>query len=177
LKSQKLKSSLFVRKGGELSLSGPALVELLRAVLDKGKPFRFRAKGSSMSPFVKDGDIITVSPLTGDLPRLGEVVAYISAETGRLIVHRVIGKRGECCLIRGDSAGEKQEWVAEAYILGRVTRVERNGKMVSLGLGPERRLIAFLSRRRLSWKLAHLFGRILRALYDRRRGFARVNSP
>ena len=177
MKSQKLKPSLFARKGGELSLSGPALVELLRAVLYKGKPFRFRAKGFSMSPFVMDGDIITVSPLTGDLPRLGEVVAYISAETGRLIVHRVIGKRGKGCLIRGDSAWEKQDWVTEAYILGRVTRVERNGKPVGLGLGPERRLIALLSRRRLSWKLVHLFGRILQALYSRCEGFARVNSP
>ncbi len=176
MKSQGLNPALFVRKGGELPLSGSALLELLQAVLDKGKPFRFCAKGSSMSPFVKDGDIITVSPLSGLSPRLGDVVAYISAETGRLIVHRVIGRRGECCLIRGDSAQEKQDCVAEAYILGRVTRVERNRKTVGLGLGPERRLIALLNRRRLSWKLAHLFGRILRALYSRRRGFARVNS-
>jgi len=57
------KSALFNRKEGELQLSGPSLVELLRSVLDKGVPFRFQAKGFCMTPFIKDGDVITVFPL------------------------------------------------------------------------------------------------------------------
>ena len=172
MKSQGLNPSLFVRKGGELPLSGSALLELLRAVLDKGKPFRFRAKGSSMSPFVKDGDIITVSPLSGLSPRLGDVVAYVCAETGTLVVHRVVGRRGNCCLIWGDNAAEGCDLTPEANVLGRVTRVERNGKDVSLCLGSERFLIAFLRRRELSWKTAHLLWRIMRPMYHWIQGLA-----
>lgn len=170
MKSQKLKSSLFVRKGGELPLSGPALVELLRAVLDKGKPFRFRAKGFSMSPFVMDGDVITISPLGGVAPHLGEIAAYACAETGRLIVHRVAGKRGNSYLIMGDNNPEEHDLAPEANLLGRVTRVERNGRDVCLGLGPERLIIALLHRHRLSWKMAHLLGRMMRHLCGWRQG-------
>ena len=48
-------------KGG-LSLSGEALIELMRAVLARGLPFRFAARGFSMAPFIRDGDVISVSP-------------------------------------------------------------------------------------------------------------------
>jgi hypothetical protein len=176
LKSQGLKPSLFARRGGELSLSGPALTGLLRAVLDRGKPFRFQARGLSMSPLVRDSDIITVSPLSGSTPRFGEVVAYLSKEAGGFIVHRVIGKRGEAYLVSGDSAQKMQDWVAESDILGRVARVERNGGAVYFGLGPERIIIAFLRQNQLFWKLAHLLGRIIRPLYGRRQRLARVTS-
>lgn len=170
MKSQESKPLLFSRKCGELPLSGPALLELLRAVLDKGKPFRFRARGSSMSPFVKDGDVITVSPLSGAPPRLGEVVAYVFAGTGKLAVHRVIGRSADCYRIWGDNALEKQEPVPGSNVLGRVTQVERNGKNARLGLGPERILIALLCRHRLSRKTMHLFRRIVRPVYAWRQG-------
>jgi hypothetical protein len=170
LKSLERKPLLFTRKSGELPLSGPALAELLRAVLDKGKPFRFRAKGSSMSPFLKDGDVITVSPLAGAPPRLGEVVAYLLGETGKLAVHRVIGKRRDGYLIWGDNVLEKQERVPGVNVLGRVTRVERNGKDAGLGLGPERIVIALLRRYWLLRTAIHLFLRIARPVYGWRQG-------
>lgn len=161
------KPELFVRKGGELSLSGPALAELLRAVLDKGMPFRFRAKGFSMSPFVKDGDVITVSPLSGASPRLGDVVPCIGPETGKLFVHRVVGKRGDFCIIRGDNTPEADGLVSKANVLGRVTRVERDGKRVFLGLGPERLLIALLTRRGLLLPLLRPMWRLVRPVVRR----------
>jgi hypothetical protein len=64
-------------KGSELSLSGPALVKLLRAVLDKGAPVRFSAKGFSMSPFIKNEDVVTLSPLQDASPSVGDVIAFL----------------------------------------------------------------------------------------------------
>jgi hypothetical protein len=55
-------------KGSDLPLSGPALVHLLRAMMDKGAPVRFRAKGFSMSPFIKNKDVVTISPLQDNRP-------------------------------------------------------------------------------------------------------------
>ena len=64
----------------ELFLTGPVFIELLQATLAEGAPFTFRARGSSMHPFIKDGDVITVSPLGEDSPGLGDVVAFVQGE-------------------------------------------------------------------------------------------------
>ena len=135
----------FVRRVEDSTLSMPVLVELLRAVLERGQPFRFEAPGFSMSPFIQDSDAITVAPLSGAAPHLGDVVAFIRPETGKLVVHRVVGKQDGAFLIQGDNAEETDGPVPAANVLGRVTRVERDGKRVYLGLGPERYLIALLS--------------------------------
>ena len=161
------KPALFSKKGGELQLSGPDLIELLRAVLDKGAPFRFRAKGFSMSPFIKDDDVITVSPLTDDSTRYGDVVAFIRPEMKKLVIHRVVGKKGEYFHIKGDNITYTDELIPVANILGRVIRVERNGKEVFFGLGPERFLIAFLNRRGLLFPLFYPIWQIMRPIVRR----------
>ena len=137
------------------TLSGSALITLLQAVLDKGVPFRFQATGFSMIPFVRDGDVITVAPLAGGTPGLGDVVAFVRPNTGKLAVHRVVGNLSSAFLIRGDNTQETDGLVPAGNILGRVTRVERDGRRVYLGLGPERYPIAFLTRLgllRLLWR-------------------------
>jgi signal peptidase I len=161
LKSRMSEPSIFLNRGNELSLSGPALAELIQAVLDKETPFRFRAKGISMRPFIRHGDVITISPLSGNLPRCGDVVAFFRPVSKRLVVHRVVGRSDGFLLIKGDNAARDDGFIPTANILGCVTKVERNGKEVYLGLGPERFLIAFLTRRGLlfplllpMWKLA-----------------------
>jgi len=164
LSSQGTKPKFAVMKGSELFLSGPALVQLLRAVLDKGAPVRFRAKGFSMSPFIKNEDVVTLSPLQNASPGVGDVIAFVLQGTDKLCVHRVVRKDGDCCVTKGDNSSEADESVPRENILGFVTRVERDGKEVFLGLGPERFLIAFLGRRGLllplilpMWKVLRLF--------------------
>jgi len=167
LKPNGFKPALFRREDGALSLSGPVLSELLRAVLEKGVPCRFRANGFSMTPFIKDGDVVTVSPLFDTKPHLGDVLAFICSETKKLIIHRVVGKQGDSCVIRGDNTSEPDGLVPLANILGRVTRVNRNGKRIILGLGPERWLIAFLTPRKLLFPLMVPIWRIVRPLIGR----------
>lgn len=140
---------LFAAQAGELPLSGQALLSLMEAVLARGVPFRFRARGWSMSPFIRDGDVITVSPLRGARPRIGEVVAFTRPGEGNLVVHRVVGRPGAEVLVQGDSVPDCGDGIIPAEnLLGRVTRVERGGHDVWLGLGPERYAIAWLSRTR-----------------------------
>lgn len=143
------KPALFVKKGEDLSLSGQLLKELVRSVLDKGASFRFRSSGFSMSPFIKDGDVVTVAPLWGTTPGLGDVVVFTHPCTGKLVIHRVVGKRPDSYLIKGDNLPEGGDLVPKTNILGHVARVERDGQEVFLGLGLERFLIAFLTRRGL----------------------------
>ena len=54
-----------VVRGGEIVLQREDLAGLMRAVLEKGKAFRFEVRGASMRPVIRDGDVVTVSPLAG----------------------------------------------------------------------------------------------------------------
>lgn len=121
-----------------------------------------------MSPFIRDGDVITLAPtqLSGRNPRvptfsaalpdvepvvracgIGQVVAFVSPVSQRLVVHRIIGRHKSRFLIQGDNlSGLVADAVRQDDILGRVVRIERGRKRVWLGLGPERYVIAALSR-------------------------------
>ncbi len=147
---------------GEWLLSGPALIDLMQATLAKGVPFRLRARGSSMHPFVKGGDLIVVSPLKTRSPVLGDVVAFVQAE--RLVVHRVIAVSGNGYFMKGDATEGRDGPVPVASVLGLVTRVEREGERVLIGLGPERILIAMLARRGLALPLVRAAASFLRPI-------------
>lgn len=161
------KPALFSKAGGEAVLSGEALTELLRAVLDRDLPFRFQAKGSSMSPFIKNGDVITVAPVTRSLLHVGDVVAFTSPESDKLVVHRIIGKQTDSFLIQGDNISVADGVIPRARILGRVVKIEREGKSIVLGLVPGRRLIAFLVRRKLLIPLLSRMRKILHPIMRR----------
>jgi hypothetical protein len=138
-------SSAYSSQGGELALAGRAVLDLMQAVFRRGLPFRFRARGCSMEPLIADGDVISLTPLVRGEPHLGDVVAFIRPGPRQLVVHRVIAVRGNLCSIRGDS-GCDDGMIGRDHILGRVLCVERGARTVRGGLGPERFLIAFLSR-------------------------------
>lgn len=166
----KYKPAVYTERGYELSLANRPFKELLIDVLHKGAAFRFRAKGFSMSPFIKDSDVVTVAPVSEHKPRFGDVVVFINPDTEELIIHRVIGKRDNFhFFIRGDNLPTHKHLVPIPQILGSVKRVERDGRTVALGLGPEKALIALLSRRRLLLPLLLPVWRIIRPIL---RGFS-----
>ena len=138
-----------------VSLSGTALTDLLQAVVSRGSLFTLQAKGFSMSPFIRDGDIVTISPLHGTSPGVGDVVAFIHPAIKRVFIHRVVRKQGDLYIIKGDNSLEGDGPVLAAKILGFVTRVDRGNRRILLGLGPERQLIAFLSRKNFLLSLLH----------------------
>ena len=138
----------------------------MTAVMGKGRSFRFLAKGFSMSPFIKDGDVVTVSPFQGRKVRLGEVVAFISPQTQSLAVHRIISKQKTRFVLQGDNVPESDGTVSAEKILGFVEKVERQGKNINLGMGPERRVIAFLNRKGWLIRLRYVLWRLLRPFRD-----------
>ena len=144
-----------------LSSSG-LLSELVKDILSKDAECRLEAKGHSMSPFIKDGDVVTLSPLFDYLPGVGDVVAFIRPETGNLVIHRVIWEKGDSYLVSGGDASCVEGPIKKGSILGRVTKVERKGKKVLIGLGPERFLITFLARKGLLFPLLIPMWRLIR---------------
>ncbi len=146
---------------GELSLSSRALVELIRAVFEKGKPFRFRASGSSMKPTIKDGDIVTSASSTGRTLDLGDIVLFLRSGPGNPVVHRVVGRKKEGYLLKGDNSMYNDGLIAREQIIGIIKKVERDGKIMTRGLHRSRYLAAFLSRINLLQPIARLAGGII----------------
>ena len=148
-------------------LSSEDAAELVRGVLEQGVDCRIQVKGSSMTPFVRDGDVVTLAPASICPPRFGDVVACIHPVSGRLVVHRVVVRIHNKVFVRGDNRVCGEPPIAEDAVLGVVRRVERRGRLVRLGLGPERNLIAWLSRTGLLARIVFPVLRILRRMLRR----------
>jgi signal peptidase I len=103
-------------------------MELIEAVHEKGASFRFQARGFSMTPAIRDGDIITVSPLGDIMPRRGDVVAFRHPERPQMLVHRVLHAKEQKYYVKGDNCPEADGWIPAENVLGLITAVERRGK-------------------------------------------------
>jgi signal peptidase I len=136
----------FYNAEDEQSLPSSTFISLLKGVLEMGASFRFRANGASMTPFIKQGDLVTLSPYSGSTPRLGDVAAFFFPGTEKLTIHRVVGKKGNGYLLKGDNATAIDGVIPRENILARVKKVERGGKEIRSGLRQERYVIALLAR-------------------------------
>jgi signal peptidase I len=112
---------------------GAEMAQLVRAVHEKGAAFQFTVTGASMKPAVRHNDVVTLSPL-GDIPPMpGEVVAAAPAgdTSSRLVLHRVAAVKKGLFTIKGDNLRHPDAHVPLENISGVVTRIERQGKVIS----------------------------------------------
>ena len=161
-----------------MECSSLAFADLSTDLLMSGRSVRFRARGTSMSPLVRDGDIVLVRPVGAGSIRVGDL-AFCRIEPGRAIVHRVIRKQagpaGIRFTVQGDQRARPDGVIAEAEVFGRVVAINRDGVHIGTG-GPMARLLGWsmvlrsrgrLSRGgpyRLAWRLLKrlpLFSRYL----------------
>jgi hypothetical protein len=120
-----------------------------------------------MWPFIKDGDVITVSPSKEVRLLRGDIVAFVHPGNGRLAVHRIMREKDGGFDLKGDNVPEADGIVRRENILGVVSRIERRGKPVAFGFGRWKAFIALVSRcgvfsmrpRVLMLKARHLFSR------------------
>jgi hypothetical protein len=126
-------------------------IELLR----QRKSIRFRAPGRSMYPTIKENEVITVEPIEPSSINIGDIILY--RQDRSVVAHRVVRiiktELPPPCsleaehssnnnhpssvvprhsfLLRGDTwCQEDLKPVADAQILGKVIRVEKNGQYV-----------------------------------------------
>jgi hypothetical protein len=121
-----------------------AFAELAQDLLRAGKALRFEARGGSMAPLVRDGDVLLVRPADGGAVGIGDVVLCSSA-VGRILVHRVIGKRvtrqGRWFTVQGDALSRPDGEIPEAQVYGRVVAIKRG----PVGIDVQRPLMRMLS--------------------------------
>ena len=142
-------SESYVSNVDEGALLSPHLLELLEAALGEEVGFKLTAKGWSMLPSIRDGDILTVRSVSAPDIDVGTLVVFRSPETKMLIAHRIVGRVHDRYLMKGDNAFKADGAIPRQNILGVVTEVERKIKKVVWGLGFERHLLTFLNKTRI----------------------------
>lgn len=116
-------------------------ISIVQEVLGREKVLRFKAKGGSMSPFIRNGDVVEVVPLKGKT-NLGDIILYHSSYDNS-IIHRVIQRGKESIITKGDSVPSSDQPIFSKQVLGRVVAVEKNGWRMRLD-SPVGRLLNIL---------------------------------
>lgn len=128
---------------------------LAASVLEAGVSLQFQARGSSMTPTIRDGDTLLVSPVQAHELRVGHIVLCQTANE-KFVVHRILQRRrqqeGVSFLLKGDLCHCPDGWVDGSRILGRAIQVRRQGRMVRLQ-GPGQRLWGPLVAALSSWNV------------------------
>ncbi len=105
-------------------------------LLDSGRQVRFRAPGRSMQPTIRDGEIITVAPVSPAALKRGDIALY-RFRSG-VQAHRVVQVRpgkggGRSFILRGDAPGSPDETVPADQILGKAVALQRGPARIDLG--------------------------------------------
>jgi signal peptidase I len=119
-------------------LNGADFRELARNILRNGHQVHFRARGGSMYPFIKDGDVLEVTPYAEKLIiRCGDVL-LIETNTGKFLTHRVVNIKHhhgkDYYMIKSDASDSTDGWFRSENILGRVDVIERGSRRIWLTL-------------------------------------------
>jgi signal peptidase I len=121
-----------------VNYGGADFFGLADEILSKGKRLRFRARGGSMYPSIKNGDLVEVQPVQPSALRRGDLVLYHSGGN-RLVVHRVMSKsiRSDAAVLvtKGDSVRVPDSPVHQEEVLGRVVAIYKGGRRVQVGTG------------------------------------------
>ncbi len=114
-----------------ISVNSPDFTGLCLEILKDGQSIRFAANGLSMTPSIRDGEIVTVFPVDVRDLRIGDVVLY-RTPNNRLTAHRVVRRRvaesGVIFGMRGDASAACPEVVPGDRVLGRVAYAERGAR-------------------------------------------------
>jgi len=105
--------------------------ELARAALAEGQWLRLHVSSHSMSPLLRPGDELEVTPVNpADLPPGGLVVRAVPGDG--FIVHRLLDVRDGFVVTRGDSQPEADSPWPMSQLAGRVTAAWRAGRPIRL---------------------------------------------
>jgi hypothetical protein len=90
--------------------------------LQEGKTVKFRPHGNSMRPIIESGQLVTVEPLNGRVPEVGDTV--LCKVNGRQMLHKVtaIGSDGRYQV--SNNHGYVNGWCTLANVYGILTQVE-----------------------------------------------------
>ncbi|MBC7327387.1 GNAT family N-acetyltransferase [bacterium] len=109
------------------------LEPLIEESLKRGQRVRLTAKGSSMFPFIRNGDVVELESFNFQ-PKFGDILLIRRAD-GKYVMHRVVKVKGELFYLRGDSLNSLEGPFGKENIIGKVVRCYRGGRGFDLSRG------------------------------------------
>lgn len=101
--------------------------EWAEAELARKRNVAIRVKGNSMYPFLRsEKDEVLLSPCHASELKQMDVVLF--RYRGRHVLHRIIHLKDERVVLRGDGIYGYSEECAVTDVLGKVTKIRRNGR-------------------------------------------------
>lgn len=116
---------------------------MLLEILEKYNSCEVIVGGTSMWPFINDGDTVSIRRKSF-IPSPGKVVAFFSGE--QLIIHRIIWSRKKAndkweILVHGDGCPFSISKIASDQIIGAVEYVKRENRKIRLSFNDPYRFI------------------------------------
>lgn len=114
-----------------LDLDKYDFILLAREILGDGGRIRFRAHGTSMRPFIYDGDLLEVHPCDPGGLQAGDIILYQTRFDG-ILAHRIYkikdasGKKS--FLPQGDANPSPDGWITPDQILGKVVIIIKQNR-------------------------------------------------
>jgi signal peptidase len=109
-------------------------LSLRKQLIENKHSVKIEASGYSMFPFLRKGDVQTISPIPIEDIQIGDVVVF--EQNNNWISHRVIAiqkTNNEISLIlRGDTSRFLDPTVTKENYIGKTVSFERNGKTIVL---------------------------------------------
>ena len=103
-------------------------LELAADVVRRFGEVQLQVTGTSMLPAVWPGDVLTVRRRCAAELLLGQIV--LCYRDGRFCAHRLVGRRGDCLITRGDSMPNEDRPFRDEEVLGEVVGVLRQGRSI-----------------------------------------------
>ncbi len=98
----------------------------IEELLERDGVIVYKTRGVSMRPMLKQNrDLVTVRKFEGRLKKYD--VPLYPRRTGGFVLHRIIGVKDDCYIIRGDNTFVK-EYVPFSEVIGVLTDFKRKGK-------------------------------------------------
>lgn len=108
---------------------------ILVGLLEAGYSLRLTAKGTSMNPLIREGDVVLIDPIGSQLPKPSEIVFFINKQ-GDLVLHRVLKRWKKddkvLYLLKGDQVANTDGIYVQAKIIGRLKAIERAGSLLPI---------------------------------------------
>ncbi|MBQ7822157.1 MAG: S24/S26 family peptidase [Clostridia bacterium] len=104
---------------------------IIREVVGSGGEFTMKTHGTSMLPMLSDGNDSVVLVSVPEKIVRGDVIFY-KRENGQFVLHRVVGKRKDGFVLRGDNQIINEYGVGYDTVIAIVTAYIKNGKRIDV---------------------------------------------
>ncbi len=133
-----------------MNVPSRVLMPVIRAALERDQRVRMTINGSSMSPFIRDGDVVELESVRSR-PVLGDMVLVRRSED-YYVLHRVVRIEGDEFFLRGDAQQHSEGPFTRRDVLGKVIASYHSGRVRDFDRGTWR-LAMLIWMRCAPWSL------------------------